>query len=147
LVYSPNTSGTSVFDSEAGTSDGTLSDSLPAAFTSTTGYFFESPNLDAVNLTSSPSSDTVQWTFNGDNELATSPIVVADSNGDQYVITGSSDGHLYAVSATSGSSAWSQSLGNSVVQVAAGDGLLLAVTETSNDSSGTLTAYTISSNQ
>jgi outer membrane protein assembly factor BamB len=73
--------------------------------------------------------------------------VVADSSGDQYVITGSSDGHLYAVNATSGSSAWSQSLGNSVVQLAVGDGWLLAITETSNDSSGTLTAYPISANQ
>lgn len=139
-VYSPISSGTAIFDAETGdsTSTGTLSDSLPAAFTSTMAYFFESPNLDAVNL----SGNTVQWTFNGDNELDTPPIVV---NG-QYVITGSSLGHLYAVDATSGSSVWTQSLIGKIEELAAGDGLLLVVSETGNDSSGTLTAYTLGSN-
>lgn len=144
LVYAPNASGTSVFDAEAGTNTGALSDSLPAAFTNTTAYFMESPNLDAVILTNDPSSDTVQWTFNGDNELNTPPVVVNDQNNDQYVITGSSYGNLYAVDATSGSSVWTQSLGNKVAQLAVGDGLLLVVTEIGNDSNGTLTAYTLS---
>ena len=137
-VYSPISSGTAIFATETGGSTGTLSDSLPAAFTSTMAYFWESPNLDAVNL----SGNTVQWTFNGDNDLNTPPIIV---NG-QYVITGSSLGHLYAVDATSGSSVWTQSLTGGVEQVAAGDGLLLAVSETGDDSSGTLTAYTLATN-
>ena len=63
------------------------------------------------------------------------------------MIAGSSRGNLYAVDATSGSSAWTQSLGNNIVQLAVGDGLLVAVTETGNDTSGTLTAYTIASSQ
>lgn len=137
-IYSPISSGTSIFAAETGSNTGTLSDSLPAAFTSTMAYFFESPNLDAVNL----SGNTVQWTFNGDNELDTPPIVV---NG-QYVITGSSLGHLYAVDATSGSSVWTQSLIGKIEELAAGDGLLLVVSETGNDSSGTLTAYTLGTN-
>jgi outer membrane protein assembly factor BamB len=136
LVYAPASSGTSVFSSEAGTGSGTLSDSDPAAFTSNTAYFQGSPNLDAVSL----SSDTVQWTFNGDNELDTPPIVV-----NQYVITGSSLGNLYAVDATSGNSVWTRSLGSKIVELAAGDGLLVALAETDSDSGGTLTAYTLSS--
>jgi outer membrane protein assembly factor BamB len=135
LVYAPASSGTSIFSSEAGTGSGTLSDSAAAAFTSSTAYFQGSPNLDAVNL----SSNTVQWTFNGDNELETSPIVV-----NQYVITGSSLGNLYAVDATSGSAAWTRSLGAKIVELAAGDGLLVALAETDSDSGGTLTAYTLS---
>lgn len=95
--------------------------------------------LDAVSF----SSDGVQWTFNGDNALDTAPIVVNQ----QYVITGSSLGNLYAVDATSGSSVWTQSLGGKVEQLAVGDGLLLVVTETDNDNAGTLTAYTIAANQ
>jgi len=142
-VYSPTSSGIAIFDTETGSSNGALSDSLPAAFTSNVAYFGGSPNLDAVNL----SNNGVQWTFNGDNQLDTAPIVVsnqADSN--RYVITGSSLGHVYALDATSGSTAWTQSLIGKVAQVAVGDGMLLVVTETGNDNVGTLTAYTIAPN-
>lgn len=136
LVYSPAASGTSIFDAETGSSSGTLADSPPAAFTADTAYFQVSPNLDAVKLT----DGTVQWTFNGDNQLDTPPIIVND----RYVITGSSLGHLYAIDATSGRSVWTQSLSGKVVQVAVGDGLLLVATETGDDTAGTLTAYTLS---
>ena len=137
LVYAPASSGTSIFSAETGSGSGTLSASGPAAFTSSTAYFQGSPNLDAVNL----SSDTVRWTFNGDNELDTPPIVV-----NQYVIAGSSLGNLYAVDSTSGSSVWTRSLGGKIVQLAAGDGLLVVLAETNSDSGGTLTAYKLSTN-
>jgi outer membrane protein assembly factor BamB len=143
VVYSPTSSGTSTFDSEAGTSGATLADSLPAAFTSSMGYFVDSPNLDGINL----STDSVQWTFNGDSQLDTPPVVVADQAGDQFVVTGSSIGHLYVVEASSGSSVWTQTLSGKVEQLAVGDGLLVVVTEVGNDSAGTLTAYTISAGQ
>jgi outer membrane protein assembly factor BamB len=144
LVYSSNTSALSIFDAETGdNSTGTLAYSLPAAFTDSTAYFLQGSKLEAVSLTDAAASDTVQWTFNGDNELNTAPIVVND--GDEYVIAGSSRGNLYAVD-SSGNSTWTQSLGNNIVQLAVGDGLLVAVTETGNDNSGTVTAYTISSN-
>lgn len=143
VVYSPTLSGTSTFDSEAGTSGTALSDSLPAAFTSSMGYFADSPNLDGINL----STDSVQWTFNGDSQLDTPPVVVADQAGDQFVVTGSSIGHLYAVEASSGSTVWTQTLNGKVEQLAVGDGLLVVVTEVGNDSAGTLTAYTISAGQ
>jgi outer membrane protein assembly factor BamB len=148
LVYASNTSALAIFDAETGDdSTGTLTYSLPAAFTASTAYFLQGPKLEAVNLTDEATSDTLQWTFNGDNELNTSPIVVSDQNNDQYVIIGSSNGNLYAVDATSGSAAWTQSLGNNIVQLAVGDGWLMAVTETGNDTNGTLTAYTISPDQ
>lgn len=142
LVYSSSTSGIAIFDSESGdNSTGSLSYALPAAFSGSTAYFLQGSNLQALNLTDAAASDSVQWSFNGDKELNTPPIVVDG----QYVIAGSSVGNLYAVDATSGASVWTQSLGNNVVQLAVGDGLLMAVSETGNDNSGTLTAYTISS--
>ena len=143
VVYSPTLSGTSTFDSEAGTSGATLSGLLPAAFTSSMGYFTDSPNLDAINL----STNSVQWTFNGDNQLDTPPVVVTDQAGNQYVIIGSSIGHLYAVDASTGATVWTQTLNGKVEQLAVGDGLLVVVTEVGNESAGTLTAYTISTDQ
>ncbi|HUA24312.1 MAG TPA: PQQ-binding-like beta-propeller repeat protein [Steroidobacteraceae bacterium] len=140
LAYSPNTSALAIFDAETGdNSTGTLAYSLPAAFNGTTGYFLQGSKLVALSLTAEATSDTVQWTFDGDNALNTPPIVVND----QYVIVGSTAGNLYAVDTTSGTSAWTQSLGNNIVQLSVGDGLLVAVTETGNNNSGTLTAYTI----
>lgn len=136
LVYSPDSSGTSIFAAETGSSSGTLADSLPAAFTSSAGYFPQGANLDAINL----SDSTVAWTFNGDgSQLTASPIIV-----NTYVITGSSDGFVYAIDETSGKQVWSQTLGSQVEQLSAGDGLLVVVDETSNDNSGTVTAYTLS---
>jgi outer membrane protein assembly factor BamB len=150
LVYSPDSSGTSIFAAETGSSSGTLADPLPAAFTGNTSatvdtaYFPLGANLDAVNLT----DGTVTWTFNGDgSELTALPVIVNDQTANvQYVITGSSDGFLYAIEGASGKQAWTQALGGQVRQLAAGDGLLLAVDETNSDGSGTLTAYTISTN-
>jgi outer membrane protein assembly factor BamB len=146
LVYASNTSAISIFDAETGdNSTGTFAYSLPAAFSGSTGWFLQSPNLQSVNLTDEATSDTVQWSFSGDKVLSTAPIVVSDETGTQYVIVGSSNGNLYAVNATSGSTEWTQSLGNNIAQLAAGDSLLVAVTETGNDTSGMLTAYTIAS--
>lgn len=140
--YSPTSSGIAIFADETGSSTGALSDSLPAAFASNVAYFGGTPNLDAVNL----SNDGVQWTFNGDNQLDTAPILVSDPT-KQYVITGSSLGNLYAVDATSGSSVWAKTVSGKVEQLAAGDGLLLVASEAGNGGNGTLTAYTIATNQ
>ncbi len=138
LVYSPNSSGTAIFAAETGGSSGTLADSLPAAFSSSMVYFPQGASLDAVNL----SDSTVAWTFNGDgSQLTAVPIIVNTS-----VITGSSDGFVYAVDETSGKQVWSQTPGGQVEQLSAGDGLLIAVDEASDDSSGTVIAYTISAN-
>jgi outer membrane protein assembly factor BamB len=137
LVYSPSSSGTSIFSAETGGSSGTLADSLPAAFTTNMAYFPVSPDLDAVTL----SDGTVAWTFNGNgSDITALPIIV-----NQYLITGSADGSVYALDAASGSTVWTRTSAGEVVQIAAGDGLLLVLNETNNDGGGTLTAYTLSS--
>jgi outer membrane protein assembly factor BamB len=62
----------------------------------------------------------VEWTFTGDGRLDTSPIVV---NGSVYV--GSASGHLYAVSAATGTRQWSTTLTSAVTgPLAEGDGVL-----------------------
>lgn len=136
LVYSPSSTGTSIFSAETGSSSGTLADSLPAAFTTSMAYFPVSPDLDAVSL----SDGSVAWTFNGNgSDLTTLPIIV-----NQYLITGSSGGSVYALDATSGKTVWSQTSAGQVEQLAAGDGLLLVLNEANSDGGGTLTAYTLS---
>ena len=140
-VYSPDSSGAAVFPAETGVSPGRLSYSPPGAFTAGQAFLSRSPNLDAISL----ADNTVQWSFNGDNQLDVPPILVTDQTGNkQYVVTGSALGNVYAVSATSGGTAWTGTVTGKVEQLAAGDGLLLVVSETAGG--GTLTAYTLSSN-
>lgn len=135
-VYAPSFSGTSIFAAETGSSAGTLADPLPAAFTSSAAYFPQGANLDAVDLANS----TVTWTFDGDGtQLTALPIVV-----NQYLITGTAGGNLYAVDASSGAQVWTQAPGGQVQQLSAGDGLLLVLDEPATGGGGTLTAYTVS---
>jgi outer membrane protein assembly factor BamB len=137
LVYSPNSSGTAVFSAETGSSAGTLADPLPAAFSGGTAYFAQGANLDAIDL----SNSTVAWTFNGDGtQLTVLPILV-----NQYVITGTAAGNLYALDATTGAPVWTQALGGAIQQLSAGDGWLLVLDEPASGGGGTLTAYMVSS--
>jgi outer membrane protein assembly factor BamB len=141
LVYSPDSSGSAIFGAETGSSSGTLSYSPPGAFTSTLAFLTRSPNLDAIALP----GNSVQWTFNGDNQLDVPPVVVSDQANDHYVFTGSSLGNVYAIDAASGSAVWTKAVSGKVVELAVGDGLLLVVSEAGNGGGGNLTAYTLSS--
>lgn len=53
---------------------------------------------------------TTGWTFTGDNQLDTAPLVVGN-----LVIEGSSAGSLYAIDSTTGLSSWSTTLANAIV--------------------------------
>lgn len=68
-----------------------------------TGYFVADGALQA-RRTASPT--TPLWTFTGDGQLVTAPILV---NG--YVYVGSSSGQLYAVNAATGAAGWSTDIG------------------------------------
>ncbi|MHB1870515.1 MAG: outer membrane protein assembly factor BamB family protein [Steroidobacteraceae bacterium] len=131
----------SEFDAGTGASEGTYAaDTLPA-FSSSTGYFLRSGTLQAINL----SSGAVLWSFTGDGQLATAPIVV-----NQYVFIGSTSGNLYALAAATGTVVWQQSLGAPIpigpepringplTGLAAGDGLLVV------PAGNSVTAYTLS---
>jgi outer membrane protein assembly factor BamB len=104
------------------------------------GYFLQSGILKAINA-----SNTVIWSFQGDGELVTAPIVI-----NQYVMIGSSGGNIYALDASNGAVAWQKKLGAPLPSgptyaqstplsgLAAGDGILVV------PAGDTLTAYTVS---
>ena len=60
----------------------------------------ETGTLSAQNL-STPSSPLSMWTFDGDGQLVTAPIVLSTPQGD-FVIEGSASGMLYALNAVTG---------------------------------------------
>jgi outer membrane protein assembly factor BamB len=76
------------------------------------------------------STGTNIWTFAGDNELSTAPIVV---NG--LVIEGSASGEVYALDASTGTEEWSDNTGGGVTALAAGQGTLVVI------SGGVISAY------
>src|SRR5215469_7148571 len=131
------------FDAETGAVLGSYNADYPPAIGSTSGYFLSGGTLSAID----PGTSTVLWTFTGDGNLVTSPIVV-----DQYVFIGSSAGKLYALNAATGQIAWQTNLGAAIPAgegilgssflsgLSAGDGLLVVPAGT------TVTAYTLSTN-
>ena len=144
LLYAPLNSGTyngSVFDAETGAVVGSYVSDNPGAFTNTMGYFLQSGTLRGVTL----SGNSTVWSFAGDGQLVTSPIVV---NG--YIFVGSSAGNIYALDGATGQQVWQQSLGSPLppgpgwwhgpplAGLAAGDGLLVVPAGT------TVTAYLLS---
>ena len=144
VLYSPDSSASSsgtVFDAESGTVTGTYAASLIPAFTSTNGFFLTNGTLQGV----ARSNNQVLWSFAGDGQLSSAPIVV-----NNYVFIGSAGGNLYALDATTGAQAWSKNLGAAIpysteygvvmyTGLAAGDGLLVVPNGTK------VTAYTLSS--
>jgi outer membrane protein assembly factor BamB len=130
LVYAPdNSAGSSgtVFDAETGATKGNYSASVIPAFSSSAGFFLSNGTLQGLAV----SNNQVLWSFAGDGQLVTAPIVV-----NNYVFIGSGSGNLYALDASSGQQVWNQNLGAAIpanneyslteyTGLAAGDGLLV----------------------
>jgi outer membrane protein assembly factor BamB len=128
-------------DAETGTSLGNYNSDVLLAVAGQTGYFLEGGTLSALNL----STNAVSWTFTGDGQLTTTPVVV-----NQYVFVGSSSGNLYTLDAATGMVLWQTTLGAPIAPqgngladqaesgLAAGDGLLVV------PAGDTVTAYTLS---
>ncbi len=143
VYYSPNGVGSpdQTFDAETGTLLSSYNGGLPPAIGTTTGYFVQSGTLDAIDL----ASNTIRWTFAGDNGIATAPILV---NGYLFVANGS--GKLFGLDAASGATLWQTTLSSPVVGggymqlnqggMSAGEGLLLV------PAGNTLSAFTLSNN-
>ena len=105
-----------------------------------TGYFLQNHTLRGVSL----NSNTVLWTFAGDGQLSTSPIVV-----NQFVFVGSASGNLYALNAATWEQVWQQNMGAPIDAnmssipysgLSAGDGILVV------PAGNSVTAYTLSDN-
>ncbi|HEY1900101.1 MAG TPA: PQQ-binding-like beta-propeller repeat protein [Steroidobacteraceae bacterium] len=144
VVYSPIApflSSGMMFDAESGTAEGTYTASVIPAISSTAGFFLSNGTLQGV----ASSNNQVLWTFTGDGQLSSAPIVV-----NTYVFVGSASGNLYALDATTGAQVWSENLGAPIpanfedrgtiyTGLAAGDGLLVVPNGTK------VTAFTLSS--
>lgn len=75
------------------------------AFHGSTGFFLNISTLEARDI----NSGTLKWSFTGDGNLSSAPIVV---NGTVYI--GSTGGKLYAVDETTGTNVWTGTVGAAV---------------------------------
>ncbi len=144
VLYSPDSSAGSsgtVFDAESGTVKGAYVASVIPTFTSASGFFLSNGTLQGL----ARSNNQVLWSFAGDGQLSSAPIVV-----NNYVFVGSAGGNLYALDATTGAHVWSENLGAAIpystdygvvsyTGLVAGDGLLVVPNGTN------VTAYILSS--
>jgi outer membrane protein assembly factor BamB len=140
-------------DAETGVNYSTYLADVPPALTATVGYYlqggtFQSGGFSGATLSAVQQSDgTVLWSFTGDGELVTSPIVI-----NQYVYIGSTSGNVYALDGATGQQVWQASLGGVISQgarwgsgsvlsgLSAGDGLLVIPNGTK------VTTYVVSTN-
>lgn len=144
LMYSPQYSlnaGPTIFDAESGVIEGTYTADVIPSFNSTTGFFLQNHTLRGI----STSNNQTIWSFAGDGQLQSAPIIVND-----YVFIGSASGNLYAVDAATGMQMWSTTLGGPIPAttdsgapsiysgLSAGDGLLAVPNGT------TVTLFTLS---
>ncbi len=145
VVYSPDSSASTsgvVFDAETGQVEGNYNATVIPALTSSTGFFVSNGTLQGL----ARSNNQMLWSFAGDGQLSTAPIVVGND-----VFIGSSSGNLYALDAVTGQQLWMQNLGAAIPStnertltiytgLSAGDGLLVVPNGTR------VTAYVLSTN-
>jgi outer membrane protein assembly factor BamB len=126
-LYNLDVRGNLEFDVATGAVVGAFTADLPPAFDVATGFYVASGALHAANAT----QGTTSWTFMGDGQLATSPIVIGGC-----VYVGSKTGKLFAVRGLDGLLLWSDDTGAPLVSseqtgtatwvaLAAGEGLLV----------------------
>jgi outer membrane protein assembly factor BamB len=101
-VYTRDSDGNLVLDAATGS----LVGSWTPAGTTALAPAVDGSNVYWVNAATHTLSAGAGWTFTGDSQLDTAPIVVATPSG-KYVIVGSSAGSLYALDATTGTVVWS----------------------------------------
>lgn len=94
-----------IFDATTGTLTGSFAATPIPAFSTQTGFFLTSGTLKAIDL----SSLNVLWSFTGDGNLVSAPIVI-----NQNVVVGSSSGLVYALDAANGSQIWSGNAGSPI---------------------------------
>jgi outer membrane protein assembly factor BamB len=136
-VYTRDFNGNLILDAGTGNLLGTFTAANASAL---------APAVDQTTmftLTNSPGTLTAQdaatganhWTFAGDRQLASAPIVLSTPAG-EFVVVGSGSGMLYALNAVTGAVAWSTNVGASIAQpdehnavqlsgLSAGQGLLV----------------------
>lgn len=129
------------FNASTGAAVSTFTADDPPAFGTTNGYLLLSGTLQGQQL----SNNSVLWSFTGDGNLITAPILV---NNDVFI--GSSSGNVYAIDGTTGAQLWQVNVGAPMTYgtftddfipyygLSAGDGLLIV------PAGNTVTAYQLS---
>ena len=141
-VYTRDFNGNLVLDAANGMLVSTYATTRIPAVDRDSMFTLSGQTLAARGLTGAPT----RWTFTGDGQLITAPIVITTTFG-EFVVEGSSSGKLYALDASSGAEVWSTNVGaaipgadeqnaNLLTGLAAGQGLLVV------PAGNTLSAYT-----
>jgi outer membrane protein assembly factor BamB len=94
--------GNLILDAGNGTQIGTYGASVAPAFDASTMFALSGTSLSSGS-----------WTFTGDGQLDTAPIVISTGS-NEYVVVGSSAGNLYALNAATGTVAWTTNVGASI---------------------------------
>jgi outer membrane protein assembly factor BamB len=131
-LYTRDFGGSYVFNALSGAIVDTFGSVTAPAFANGTGLFLYNGALEARDT----AAGSLLWSFTGDGELSSAPIVVKNQAG-TYVYEGSSTGMLYALDISNGSVAWSAQVGAGIPSpdeqnvsqpltgLAAGEGLLV----------------------
>jgi outer membrane protein assembly factor BamB len=161
-IYTRDFNGNLILDAATGSLLGTFTPAnttaLAPAVDQTTLYSLTWPNgSSGANVLSAQSlaNGTTTWTFNGDGQLDTAPILISTPAG-EFVIEGSASGVLYALNAASGAVVWSANVGAAIAQpdeqnadqltgLAAGQGLLVVPAGNTISAYAAATAPTVSS--
>ena len=111
-VFTRDFTGNLILDASSGALLGQYAASAIPAARGNTVWVRHGNTLSAQDV-SSPSSPTTSWSFTGDGQLASAPVVIAVAS-DTFVVEGSSTGMLYALDAITGTPVWSTNIGASV---------------------------------
>jgi hypothetical protein len=84
------------------------------AVSGNTMWLLSGGTLSAQDL-SAPSNPSTLWSFTGDGQLVTAPIVLSTPGG-AFIIEGSASGMLYALNAATGAPVWSTNIGAAIGQ-------------------------------
>ena len=152
-VYTRDSNGNLILDATAGTLLGSWTPAnttaLVPAVDQTTLYALTWPtgSLAAATLSAQRlSGGSTVWSFTGDGQLDTAPILITTPSG-EYVVEGSASGMLYVLNAATGAVAWSTNVGSAITRpdeqnavqltgLGAGQGLLVV------PAGNTIAAYT-----
>jgi len=115
----PSTPSGYVFDSDTGDVLNRFDTQTTPAIGATNGYFLQSGTLRGIRL----DDLSVLWSFAGDGQLGTAPIVV-----DGFVFIGSQSGRLYALDVASGHIRFSVDTGASIAPTTDGFGMMSSLT-------------------
>jgi outer membrane protein assembly factor BamB len=109
-LYTRDFGGSFVFDASSGEIVDTFGSSTAPAFADGAGLFLYNDAIEARDAV----SGSLLWTFQGDGQLSSAPIIVKSQSG-THVYEGSSSGMLYALDLADGSVAWSANVGAGVL--------------------------------